>query len=114
MARNTHTRATATAILLTATDPVTGTVQSLSCDHDDGVLTKGRFLSEHGTSLTFSYAIPVGRRIKMVDQSGFTTNYSYNAQGQLADELTDTGNGNPIVGYSYDADGRAQFETTNA
>jgi RHS repeat-associated protein len=45
-----------------------------------------------------------GRRIAMVDQTGYTVNYSYNALGQLV-SLTD-GSGNTIVTYTYDAAGR--------
>jgi RHS repeat-associated protein len=45
-----------------------------------------------------------GERTQSVDQTGFTINYQYNAIGQL-DGLTD-GNGNMIVTYIYDADGR--------
>src|SRR5262249_35476809 len=45
-----------------------------------------------------------GRRIRMVDQTGFTTNYSYDAAGRLAG-LTD-GSGASIVVYTYDSAGR--------
>ena len=56
-----------------------------------------------GFSLTFTYD-SAGRRIRSVDQDGFTVNYSYNPEGLLAG-LTD-GNGNPIVTYAYDPAGR--------
>ena len=44
-----------------------------------------------------------GRRIKMVDQTGFAVKYAYDAAGRLH-QLTDAG-GNSIVIYTYDAAG---------
>jgi YD repeat-containing protein len=55
-----------------------------------------------GTWLKFSYNI-VGQRTQSVDQTGFTTDYIYDALGRLS-ELTD-GNDNLIVQYTYDAAG---------
>ena len=45
----------------------------------------------------------------MVDQTGFTVNYAYDAVGRLS-QLTD-GSGNVIVTYTYDADGRLSQKT---
>jgi RHS repeat-associated protein len=56
-----------------------------------------------GRYLKYTYD-SAGRRIAMVDQTGYTVNYNYNALGQLAG-LTD-GSGNTIVTYSYDSVGR--------
>jgi RHS repeat-associated protein len=56
----------------------------------------------NGTFLKFSYDV-IGRRTQSVDQSGFTTNYAYDADGQLT-TLTD-GSGNLIVQYNYDPAG---------
>ena len=47
----------------------------------------------------------------MVDQTGYTLNYRYTPAGELS-ELTDSSN-NPIVTYTYDADGR-MMEQDNA
>ncbi len=44
------------------------------------------------------------RRMRMVDQDGFTINYAYDAVGRLA-VLTDA-NDEPIVTYTYDDSGR--------
>ena len=56
----------------------------------------------NGTYLKFTYYAG-GQRKQMVDQTGFTVNYQYDAVGHLS-ELTD-GNGNLIVKYTYDAAG---------
>ena len=45
----------------------------------------------------------------MVDQTGYTTNYIYDAAGRLS-ELTD-GSSNPIVTYTYDTVGRLSKKT---
>ena len=58
--------------------------------------------------LTFTYNA-AGQRTQMVDQTGFTVNYAYDAVGRLS-ELTD-GSGNLIVTYTYDADGRLSQKT---
>jgi RHS repeat-associated protein len=50
-----------------------------------------------------------GQRISTIDQSGFTTNYRYDAVGRLA-EVTD-GLGQSIVAYDYDPAGRLARET---
>jgi RHS repeat-associated protein len=56
-----------------------------------------------GRFLKFTYDAG-GRRIKSVDQDGFTVNYLYDAAGRLAG-LTDGTNAS-IVSYVYDAAGR--------
>src|SRR5262249_20138003 len=53
-----------------------------------------------GHSLSYAYDSG-GRRIQMVDETGFTINYRYDAVGRLA-ALTD-GSNNPIDTYTYDA-----------
>ena len=58
--------------------------------------------------LTFTYNA-AGQRTSMVDQTGFTVNYTYDSVGRLS-ELTD-GSGNLIVTYTYDADGRLSLKT---
>jgi RHS repeat-associated protein len=56
----------------------------------------------NGQFLKFSYNT-IGQRIRSVDQTGFTVNYTYDALGRL-EELTD-GKGNLVVQYVYDAAG---------
>jgi len=56
-----------------------------------------------GSYLNFSYDAG-GRRIQMVDQTGFTVKYDYDSVGRLW-HLID-GVGNPIVTYPYDSVGR--------
>ena len=58
--------------------------------------------------LKFTYNA-AGQRTSMVDQTGFTTNYTYDAVGRLS-KLTD-GSGNLIVTYTYDANGRLSEKT---
>src|SRR5581483_11681791 len=53
-----------------------------------------------GRLLKYGYD-PAGRRVQMVDQDGFTRNYSYDTVGRLA-SLRD-GQGQAIVSYTYDA-----------
>ncbi len=53
----------------------------------------------NGQYLHFTYDATTGLRTQSVDQDGFTVNYFYNGQGQLA-ELKD-GAGNLIVEYTY-------------
>jgi RHS repeat-associated protein len=60
-------------------------------------------LYPNGQYLKFTYNT-IGQRTQSVDQTGFTTNYAYDALGRLQ-KLTDAG-GNPIVVYTYDAAGR--------
>jgi RHS repeat-associated protein len=59
-------------------------------------------LYPNGQYLKFSYDT-IGQRTQSVDQTGYTTNYTYDALGRLS-ELTD-GGGNLIVRYTYDAAG---------
>ena len=61
----------------------------------------------YGT-LTVRYGVD-GNITQMVDQTGFTTNYEYDAVGRLS-ELTD-GSGNLIESYSYDPAGNVISET---
>ncbi len=86
--------------LLTATD-ATGTT-SFTYDPVTDMLTSVAY--SNGTSLTFSYNA-AGQRAQMVDQSGFVTNYHYDAAAATLASLTD-GSGNIIVTYTYDAAGR--------
>lgn len=60
----------------------------------------GRFLA---------YAFENGRRVRMVDQTGFETRYAYDALGRL-DVLRD-GAAQLITDYDYDAVGRLSRET---
>ncbi len=86
--------------LLTATD-ASGTTQfSYTNAANPDLLTKVTY--PDGTFLDFTYDA-IGRRTQSVDQTGFTVNYTYNAEGQLT-ELTD-GNDNLVVQYIYDAAG---------
>jgi RHS repeat-associated protein len=88
--------------LESATDP-SGTT-SLFYDANDQLVRinypGGRFLSYSSDA--------GGRRTQMVDQTGFTVNYAYDAAGRLA-SLTD-GSGAPIIRYSFDAAGRLRRE----
>ena len=84
--------------LLTATDSTGAT--SFSYDAADR-LTKITYPS--GRFLAYTYDTG-GRRIRMVDQDGFTTSYAYDSAGRLTG-LTD-GNGSPMVSYTYDPVGR--------
>jgi RHS repeat-associated protein len=59
-------------------------------------------------TLTVQYGID-GNLTRMVDQTGFTTNYGYDAVGRLS-ELTD-GTGDLIESYSYDLAGNVISET---
>ena len=61
----------------------------------------------NGRFLAYTYAS--GRRIRMVDQDGFTVNYAYDAVGRL-ERLTD-GAGGLIVDYDFDAVGRPVHES---
>ena len=56
-----------------------------------------------GESLTFTYDAD-GRRTSMATQDGFTVNYAYNSQGQLA--RISNAAGQTITAYTYDAAGR--------
>lgn len=56
-----------------------------------------------GEYLKFTYN-SLGERIQSEDQTGYTANYIYNTIGQLI-QLTDA-NGDNIVTYTYDPDGR--------
>lgn len=85
--------------LLTATDP-TGTT-TFTYDPNTRYLTEVQYPG--GLYLKFSYN-GAGQRTQMVDQTGFTTDYVYDAAGRLS-QLTD-GSGNVIVTYTYDAAGR--------
>jgi RHS repeat-associated protein len=58
----------------------------------------------NGMYLKFSYNLTTGQRTEMVDQTGFTVKYGYDALGRLS-ELTD-GSDNLIVSYKYDGAGR--------
>jgi len=60
-----------------------------------------------GRYLKYSYD-DAGRRTQMVDQTGYTVNYSYTTLGDLS-TLTD-GSGDLIVRYSYDQVGRLSRE----
>ncbi|QLE55646.1 pre-peptidase C-terminal domain-containing protein [Nostoc sp. TCL26-01] len=60
-----------------------------------------------GRFVEFTYNAS-GLRTKMVDQTGATTNYLYNAAGRLA-ELTNTSGGR-IIAYTYDGAGRVVRE----
>jgi len=59
-------------------------------------------------TLTVQYGID-GNTSQIVDQTGFTTNYLYDAVGRLS-KLTDA-NGNLIESYSYDPAGNISSET---
>jgi RHS repeat-associated protein len=83
--------------MLTATD-ATGTT---TFTYANGLLAE--VLYPGNLSLTFSYNAD-GQRTQMVDQTGFATNYHYDAAGRLT-SLTDAG-GNAIVSYTYNATGR--------
>ncbi|HKI34658.1 MAG TPA: RHS repeat-associated core domain-containing protein, partial [Gemmataceae bacterium] len=56
----------------------------------------------NGQSLKFTYNA-AGERTQSVDQTGYTLNYTYDAQGRL-EELTD-GGGHSVVRYTYDGAG---------
>ena len=84
--------------LRTATD-ASGTI-ILSYDSGDRLI---RVDYPNGQFLQFTLDAG-GRRTQMVDQTGFTVNYRYDAAGRLSG-LTDVSH-NPIVTYSYDAAGR--------
>lgn len=90
--------------MLTATDS-TGTT-TFSYDPTTELLTEVAYPS--GMYLQFTYNA-AGQRTQIVDQTGFTVNYTYDADGRLA-ELTD-GSGNMIATYTYDADGRLSEQT---
>jgi RHS repeat-associated protein len=82
-----------------------GTTRMEYLDANPDLLTKitystGRFLQ---------YTYEHGRRARMVDQSGFAVNYSYDAAGRL-DVLRDSVGG-LIVDYDYDPVGRLARET---
>ena len=72
----------------------------LNNPNDPDLLTEVEY--PDGTFLKFTYDAG-GRRIRSVDQTGFTVNYTYDALGRLS-KLTD-GSGNLIVQYTYDAAG---------
>ena len=90
--------------LITATD-ATGTT-TFTYDPMTQLLTKVAY--PDSLSLTFTYNA-AGQRTSMVDQMGFTVNYTYDQDGRLS-TLTD-GSGNLIVTYTYDADGRLSLKT---
>ncbi len=69
------------------------------------LLTKITYPS--GQFLAYAYDA-AGRETQMVDQDGFTENYSYDALGSLA-QITGSG-GALIARYTYDADGRVAEE----
>ncbi len=91
--------------LLTATD-ASGTI-TLTWGTNSGGPGQMSLLASvtypDGMYLDFTYNAD-GERTQMVDQSGYTVNYQYDAAGRLIG-LTD-GSGAPIVQYTYDADGR--------
>lgn len=91
--------------LIAATD-ATGTT-TFTYDPTTELLTEVAY--PNGTYLKFRYNF-AGQRTQMVDQTGFTSNYIYNAEGQLAG-LTD-GSDNQVVSYIYGGDGRLS-QTTN-
>jgi RHS repeat-associated protein len=64
-----------------------------------------RILYPGNRSLQLQYDA-AGRRTQVVDQTGFTINYAYDAVGRL-DHLTDA-HGNLLVRYTYDGAGRLQ------
>jgi RHS repeat-associated protein len=85
--------------LLTATNSV-GTTK-FQYDSADRLI---RVTYPNNMYLKFTYDPATGQRTQMVDQTGFTVNYQYDAVGRLSG-LTD-GKGNLIVNYTYDAAGR--------
>ncbi|HAX85517.1 MAG TPA: hypothetical protein DCY91_04425, partial [Cyanobacteria bacterium UBA11370] len=62
----------------------------------------------NGRSLQYTYNTD-GQRTQLVDQNGYTVNYSYDAVGRLK-SLTD-GTGESIISYDYDSAGRLIKET---
>ena len=84
--------------MLTATD-ASGTI-TLSYDNADRLT---RVTYPNGMFFQIGYDA-FGRRIQTVDQTGFTTNYTYDAAGRLA-TVTD-GSHALIAAYTYDAVGR--------
>jgi RHS repeat-associated protein len=87
--------------LLTATDGDGTTTLEYTDPINPDLLTMVTYPS--GRSLQFTYDTG-GRRIRTVDQSGFTVNYAYDSAGRL-ERLTD-GGGDLIVSYHYDIVGR--------
>jgi RHS repeat-associated protein len=83
----------------------TGTTRLEYLDVNPDLLTKITYPT--GRSLEYTYQ--KGQRTRIVDQSGFTVNYSYDAAGRL-DVLRDGSNG-VIVDYDYDPLGRLASET---
>ncbi len=86
--------------LLTAIDAGGTTTFSYTDPASPDLLTEVAY--PDGTYLKFTYDAS-GRRTQSVDQTGFATNYTYDALGRLS-KLTDAG-GNLIVQYTYDAAG---------
>jgi RHS repeat-associated protein len=90
--------------LLTATDS-SGTITltwGTNCGCPGHMSLLASVTYSGGMYLDFTYNAD-GERTEMVDQSGYTVNYQYDAAGRLIG-LTD-GSGAPIVQYTYDADG---------
>ncbi len=83
--------------LLTATNG--SGVETFTYDAADRLT---RVAYSDGLSLTYTYNAG-GQLARKVDQTGFATNYAYDAQGQL-DELTNAA-GAMLAAYSYDAAG---------
>jgi RHS repeat-associated protein len=90
--------------LLTATD-TSGTI-TFTYHPVTGFMTGVAY--PEGRALTFTYDTG-GRRSSMVDHTGFTVKYGYDAVGRLS-TLKDAGN-SLIVTYTYDANGRLSQKT---
>jgi RHS repeat-associated protein len=84
--------------LLTATDE--SGITSLEYDPAGRIV---KITYPTGRFLTYSYEAAGRRRTRMVDQDGFTQNYTYDTAGRLT-SVTDL-TGNPFVTYSYDTNG---------
>jgi len=90
--------------LLTATD-ASGTI-TFTYHPVTGFMTGVAY--PEGRALTFTYDTG-GRRSSMVDHTGFTVKYGYDAVGRLS-TLRDAGN-SLIVTYTFDANGRLNQKT---